>query len=319
MDILTTEEQRAKYMPQVKALRIIGGYAQTELGHGTNVAGLETTATLDMKTDEWVINTPTTRAYKFWPGTMGIFGNHVVLFARCIIGEKDYGPQPFFVQTRSFEEHMPMPRVTVGDIGPKMTYGSVDNGFLAFDQVRIPREDMLQRFSGVSKDGKFSQKGDPRALYVIMVQMRLLIIGGAGDRILNASLMATRYAACRRQFKNIPNSDMERKLIDYQTHIALLGNNISTAWVLAMTVHIIRDKFNEGKELILKNDYSAMELLHHLTSGVKALSAKYAVEGIDALRQGCGGAGFQLSSGICALWLDTAPYNTFEGVEVVML
>ena len=51
-------------MPQAKALKIIGCYAQTEIGHGSNVAGLETTATLDMKTDEWVIHTPTIRATK---------------------------------------------------------------------------------------------------------------------------------------------------------------------------------------------------------------------------------------------------------------
>ena len=107
-----------------------------------------------------------------------------------------------------------------------------------------------------------------------MVQMRLYIIQGAADRILNAAMIATRYAACRRQFKTTPGSNQERKLIDYQTHIALLGTNISNAWVLAMTVTLIREKFNHSKEMILKNDFSQMELLHHLTSGVKAICAK---------------------------------------------
>jgi acyl-CoA oxidase len=83
-------------MPDLKAHKIIGCYAQTELGHGTNVAGLETTATLDEKTDEWVIHTPHVRATKFWPGSMGIMANHAIVYARAIAGGKDHGVKPFF-------------------------------------------------------------------------------------------------------------------------------------------------------------------------------------------------------------------------------
>jgi acyl-CoA oxidase len=78
-------------MPLANNLNIIGGYAQTELGHGSNVAGLETTATLDMKTDEFVIHTPTITATKFWAGTVGLQATHVILFARLIVEENDYG------------------------------------------------------------------------------------------------------------------------------------------------------------------------------------------------------------------------------------
>lgn len=57
------------------------------MGHGSDVAGLETTATLDMKTDEWVIHTPHIRATKFWPGSLGIHANHAIVYARCVVGE----------------------------------------------------------------------------------------------------------------------------------------------------------------------------------------------------------------------------------------
>jgi acyl-CoA oxidase len=120
-------------------MKIIGCYAQTELGHGSNVQNLETTATLDMKTDEWVIHTPHIRATKFWPGSMGIMSNHAIVFARCVANNKDYGPKPFFVQIRSFDDHMPVKGVKVGDLGPKLGYNAVDNGWLSFDKVRIPR------------------------------------------------------------------------------------------------------------------------------------------------------------------------------------
>lgn len=55
----------------------------------------------------------------------------------------------FIVQIRSLEDHTPLPNVTVGDIGVKFGnggYNTMDNGFLRFDHVRIPRENMLMRY-----------------------------------------------------------------------------------------------------------------------------------------------------------------------------
>ena len=72
INLLGSEDQKEKWLQQANNLNIIGGYAQTELGHGSNVAGLETTATLDMKTDEFVFNTPSIRATKYWPGSLGL-------------------------------------------------------------------------------------------------------------------------------------------------------------------------------------------------------------------------------------------------------
>jgi len=88
---LASDEQNARWMPQIKKLRMIGSYVQTEMGHGSNVAGLETTATLDKTTDEIVIHSPTITSTKMWPGSMGIVANHAVVFARLIVDGDDYG------------------------------------------------------------------------------------------------------------------------------------------------------------------------------------------------------------------------------------
>jgi hypothetical protein len=93
----SSEEQRKKYLKRADYLNITGCYAQTEVGHGSNVAGLETTATLDMETDEFVIHTPTITATKFWPGSLGVVSTHAVVFARCLANGNDYGVQPFIV------------------------------------------------------------------------------------------------------------------------------------------------------------------------------------------------------------------------------
>lgn len=58
-----------------------------------------------------------------------------------------------------------MPGIEAGDVGQKLGYGTMDNGFLRFNNVRIPRTDMLSKFVSVDKEGNFELKGDPRMVY----------------------------------------------------------------------------------------------------------------------------------------------------------
>ena len=215
---LASDEQGSALLPKVKSLGMIGCYAQTELGHGSNVSGLETTAKLDTKTDEFIIHSPTITSTKFWPGSLGVMANHAVVFAKLYTGldeDFDYGPQAFLVPIRSVETHMPLEGIEVGDLGAKFGYNSMDNGYLRFNQVRIPRTNLLCRFAGVTADGEFEMRGDPRLLYRIMVNTRMLLIFGSGFFMYKALTIATRYAVCRRQFKTVPGVKSERKLLDY--------------------------------------------------------------------------------------------------------
>mmetsp|Transcript_5432 Transcript_5432/g.9155 ORF Transcript_5432/g.9155 Transcript_5432/m.9155 type:complete len:169 (+) Transcript_5432:465-971(+) len=161
-------------------LEIIGCYAQTEIGHGSNVASLETTATFDEKTDEFVIDTPTPTATKWWPGELGLTANHALVFARLIVeqdGEKnDYGVAPFVVPIRDRNTHKHLKGVKTGDMGPKLGYASKDNGWLTMDKVRIPRDNMLSRFQKIDRDGSFSLQGDLRILYSTMLSTRMSLI-----------------------------------------------------------------------------------------------------------------------------------------------
>lgn len=75
---LTTEQQRSEWLEKAWNFEIIGTYAQTELGHGTFVRGLETTATFDETTQEFILNTPKLSSYKWWPG--GCKGIHFLFF-----------------------------------------------------------------------------------------------------------------------------------------------------------------------------------------------------------------------------------------------
>ena len=140
------------------------------------MAALETTATLDKSTDEIVINTPSITAYKYWPGDLGRFSSHAIVFARLIIDENDYGVQPFMVQLRDVNTWRILPGVKCGDLGPKIGYQSKDNGWCSFTNVRIPRTDMLMGLCEVSADDDLTMKGDLRVLYSVMMSIRLLIV-----------------------------------------------------------------------------------------------------------------------------------------------
>jgi len=63
-----TDEQFEKFGKRVENFNIGATYAQTELGHGTFLRGLETRADYDPKTDEFILNTPQLTSYKWWPG-----------------------------------------------------------------------------------------------------------------------------------------------------------------------------------------------------------------------------------------------------------
>ncbi|XP_022718895.1 peroxisomal acyl-coenzyme A oxidase 1-like isoform X3 [Durio zibethinus] len=199
-----TEEQQEKWLPMAYKMQIIGCYAQTELGHGSNVQGLETTATFDPQTDEFVIHSPTLTSSKWWPGGLGKVSTHAVVYARLITDGKDHGVHGFIVQLRSLDDHSPLPGITVGDIGMKFgsgAYNSMDNGVLRFDHVRIPRNQMLMRDSQVTREGKYMHSDVPTQLvYGTMVNVRQKIVSNASGALSRAVCIATRYSAVRRQF-----------------------------------------------------------------------------------------------------------------------
>ena len=69
VDLWGTEEQSEYWRQMMKNNAIFGTYVQTEIGHGTFVRGLETTATYDKNTKEFILDCPTLTSIKFWPGT----------------------------------------------------------------------------------------------------------------------------------------------------------------------------------------------------------------------------------------------------------
>ena len=125
IEALASREQQARWLPLCRDWRMIGCYAQTEIGHGSNVRAIETTATFDPVADEFILSTPTVTATKFWPGSMGRTANTAVVIARLITPDgKDQGIHNFLVPLRDPSSHELLPGVRTGDIGPKLVRSS---------------------------------------------------------------------------------------------------------------------------------------------------------------------------------------------------
>ena len=178
VELLGSDEQRSQYLPLIQDLLIHGCYAQTEFGHGSDVAMLETVADFDYDSDSFVINSPTITSGKCWPGELGKLATHAVFHAQLRVKGESYGVHAFICQIRNMESHLPLKGIEVGEIGPKGGYQEKDNGYLYFKNFVIPRSSLLWRYVQVDREGNFSIKGDPRFAYATMMKTRVGIIAG---------------------------------------------------------------------------------------------------------------------------------------------
>ncbi|KAL4570945.1 hypothetical protein LXL04_026610 [Taraxacum kok-saghyz] len=317
-----TEEQKQKWLPLAKKMQIIGCYAQTELGHGSNVQGLETTATFDPQTDEFVLHSPTLTSSKWWPGGLGKVSTHAIVYARLIVGGQFHGVHGFIVQLRSLEDHSPVDGITVGDIGLKFgngAYNTMDNGVLRFDHVRIPRNQMLMRVSQVTKEGEIMQSDVPRQLiYGTMVYVRQTIVADASKALSRAVCIATRYSAVRRQFGS-RNGGPETQVIDYKTQQNRLFPLLASAYAFRFVGEWLKWLYMDVKQRLAANDFSTLPEAHACTAGLKSLTTTATADGIEECRKLCGGHGYLVSSGLPELFAVYIPACTYEGDNVVLL
>lgn len=171
------------------------GFTSQELGHGSFLRGLETTATYMPDTEEFDIHSPTITSTKWWIGAAGQTATHAAVYARLIVGGTDRGVHVFIVQLRDMETHAPMRGITVGDCGAKMGRDGIDNGWIRFDHVRIPREQMLMKHSQVSADGVYTKPPRAELAYGALLMGRASMVKDSGDWLKLATTIVVRVQA----------------------------------------------------------------------------------------------------------------------------
>lgn len=317
-----SDEQQQEWLPFAYKMKIIGCYAQTELGHGSNVQGLETTATFDPTSDEFVLNSPTLTSTKWWPGGLGKVSTHAIVYARLITDGRDYGVHAFLVQIRSLENHQPLAGVTVADIGVKFGnggYNTMDNGLLRLDHVRIPRKQMLMRLSRVTREGKYVQSDVPRQLvYGAMVYVRQAIVADASNYLSRAVCIAVRYSAVRRQFGSQAGGP-EIQVIDYKTQQNRLFPLLASAYAFRFVGEWLKWLYMDVTRRLEAKDFSTLAEAHACTAGLKSLTTSVTADGIEECRKLCGGHGYLCSSGLPELFAAYVPACTYEGDNTVLL
>ncbi|RLN93698.1 hypothetical protein BBJ28_00025293 [Nothophytophthora sp. Chile5] len=330
------EQQQAQWLPLARSFRIIGAYAQTELGHGSNVQGLETTAVYDKSAQEFVLDSPTLTSRKWWPGGLGKTATHAVVHAKLQIDGESKGVQAFIVPLRSLEDHQPLPGIEVGDIGPKVGFNSLDNGYAAFHSVRIPRRNMLMRYAKVLSDGTFVKPRSSKLVYLTMTQVRAYLILKLSFVLGAATTITTRFSAVRVQGRkptltrnpdspeDEPDVDLTREyqVLDYQNQQHALLPLVAVAYAANFAGRDMTAMHDQTLAKI-KSDRAAFAAqvseVHAVSSGLKAWLADHVNDGIEQCRRLCGGHGFLQSSNLAHLFAENVGACTFEGTFDVLV
>ena len=323
---LCDEQQQAEWLPLCRDWRMIGCYAQTELGHGSNVRALETTATFLPENEggqpggSFVINSPTLTSTKFWPGTLGRTANHAMVIARLIDGDGvDRGVHNFLVPLRSMDTHQLLSGVTTGDIGPKIGYNIMDNGFARFESVIIPRRNMAMRFAHVDEQGKYSKKSvsdaTSKVAYITMMQVRAYICNEASKNLAIACTIAIRYSAVRRQGYR-EDGTTEHQILDYTQQQHRLFPLLAASYCFFFTGKKLLEHLKQVEQkLVSSGNVSKEEVadLHASTSAHKSFTTTVTADGIEDCRKACGGHGFLQCSGLPELITSYLQNPTVEG------
>ncbi len=312
---LGTEKHHEKYLRRAGTLDLPGCFAMTERAHGSNVRELETTAHYDADAESFVIDTPRHEAHKEWIGNAAAHGQLATVFAQLHTDGAHHGVHAFLVPIRS-ADGTPAPGVRIEDCGEKMGLNGVDNGRLWFDEVRIPRENLLDRFATVQPDGTYeSPIPSPGRRFFTMLST---LIGGrisvarAGLSAAKSGLtIAVRYGARRRQFG--PKDEAEVPLLDYRTHKRRLLPKLATTYALHFALDDLTQRF------AAKGPEEPLEKVEAEANALKAYATWHTTDTLQEAREACGGQGYKADNRIGALKADTDVFTTFEGDNTVLL
>jgi acyl-CoA oxidase len=311
---LGTEKHHKKYLKDIGSLELPGCFAMTEIHHGSNVKGVETTATYNHTNKTIVVHTPHANARKEFIGNAALHGQMATVFAKLIVEGKDYGVCAVIVPLRDKRGNT-LPGVTIEDCGRKMGLNGVDNGKIEFKNVEVSLENLLDRYTQITADGKFSSpiSSDNKRFFTMLGTL----VGGrigiprAGLSASKSGLtIAIKYGDQRRQFG--PEGAPEVPILNYRTHQRRLMPYLANAYALHFALQYLTNRFLNRKE-------EEMQEIEALAAGLKSFATWNATATLQECRECCGGKGYLSENRIDSLKNDTDIFTTFEGDNTVLM
>ncbi|KAF5188727.1 Acyl-coenzyme A oxidase 3, peroxisomal [Thalictrum thalictroides] len=310
-----TKRHHDKWLKDTENYVIKGCFAMSELGHGSNVRGIETITTYDSNTGEFVINTPCESAQKYWIGGAANHATHTIVFSQLFINGSNQGVHAFIAQIRDTDGNI-RPDIRIADCGHKIGLNGVDNGRIWFDNVRIPRENLLNSVADVSPDGQYlSAIKDPdqrfAAFLAPLTSGRVTIAASAIYSSKIGLATAIRYSLTRRAFSVSPTGP-EVLLLDYPSHQRRLLPLLAKTCAMSFAVNYL-------KKIYVKRTPEANKTIHIVSSAFKAAFSWHNMRTLQECREACGGQGLKTENRVGHLKSEHDVQSTFEGDNNVLM
>ena len=324
---LGTARHHERYVKGIIDLDVLGCFAMTETGHGSNVQALETTATYDRDTREFVIHSTTPGARKDYIGGAAEHARYAAVSAQLITAGPGAEPESqgvhcFVVPIRD-EDGNDLPGITTSDCGYKGGLAGVDNGRIVFDNVRIPAENLLNRYADVEPDGTYTSpiENPNRRFFTMLgtlIRGRVSVAATAGAAGRKALTLATRYGLMRKQFE-APDETDEIIVMDYLGHQRKLLPLIAKSYAIACAQNEITAELHEVQSSSPDDsDAGRQRQLESDAAGLKAYATWHASHAVNVSREACGGAGYLDENQLSIIRGDIDVFTTFEGDNTVM-
>ena len=322
-EVLDGTERHFDYVEKIITLELLGCFAMTETGHGSDVQSLETTATYDAETQEFVIDSPTPTSRKDYIGGAAETARIAAVFAQLFTTEDgkpvNHGVHCVLVPIRDADGN-DLPGVTTSDCQYKGGLPGVDNGRIVFDHVRVPRVNLLNKYGDVEPDGRYTSPIDnPNRRFFTMIgtliRGRVTVGGSAGAATQVALDIATRYALQRKQFSSPDGGEV--LIMDYLVHQRRLLPLIARTYALQFAQNELVSKCHDLQTSDVVDAEEQREL-EARAAGLKAANTWHASRAIQEAREACGGAGYMAENRLIALRADTDVFTTFEGDNHVL-